>query len=1294
MKDDLPDLTPYLSKKGGNSQGKGADNSAGKADISSKLSALVKKTGTFSAEDSDALVDSPASTAAPESAPQSASASNSSSVNAVASSSSWEQVDSFSSTARLEAQAEALAQEKMFAQAAAGLIEESDYAPYGDNAAAVDQAPSVVAQQSSPEFSPPSNAEINSDSSGSSSQSGTFSTSGNFSTSGTFTTKPMASRPGGPAPSLDKFKAPQARPMNTLSSGTPPVLKIPEKEAVRPPAPYTFHQPSEAPREAVVPKSMQLPTPSTPTTSTPGPSAQAKRAAEVSKDPPPSWPAQPTSPPRIVEKVEKVEKIEKIENKVEPQPQPSPRKQIQPESTAELLAKAFAEEAKALEQNSDDMLEPLSPLEQYNFSSEQADQFNNEQVAQPSSDTDYDAKYDSPYFEPKPKGLVGFGSLLGGGSPEPSPADADSAAPGHSNLADLMIPTGEHQALFAPERRDQEGVSPFDEVHPEAFSDNSANYSDATLTTPEPVRVDERSAPPAFSSLFSTEIVTSGQDYSFQGAKPSEPVGDTQPQSSDFSQAESQPSFASAEPFAESFAESFTEPASEPSGVLSQSDAISKLLAAVNQEQQSNMSSDLASSFADPSFTESNFGEVEDMRTADTMFGSGGSNKGSAEELSAADAVFGAVPELAAPVLEPPSPEPAKAPVSSSAFPEQPVLGKDSLPIAFANAENFEQESLESIKIGIRKAKAEEKARKKAEEEAKLAAEQSAAAAKADEVIVESYSEPISEPVSQPVSQVAEEPAKSESQSPKSTAKLSLTEMIELANSAKLEQVQDGKPAQAEEPAKSGLASLLSSTNFDEPVSRAPSKPAVDEEDDDGDSLGGAISDALDKLLAAGQEEQSQVAESQPQVAPSSSPSQNRLEAFASTSNQVEDEAPLTQTQANKVDALSRLLEVASKAPNKSPEDKRTPSDSASKIAAEINKPPGRVSRQVETIQASDYNQQPNQGAAMSSPFGGSSPFSSPFNSPSTSQTRPASQEQTPSTSGTGMANPYDGVASMPQATVSNDAVSARIAALNRKLEEQNRPPSASAVNMEALAQIQQQAELQAQSQSPVQSSGQSSVGTGTGSVPSVNSLSQLPPQVDDSPSTRAELVNRILGSAKISQQGTKMPELPTRTVAETITPEQTAAIRGGKGNSQGPGRTRTRVAKMPGIDLRPIMAIVALLVVVGGGGFYAYQSGIVKFNLPDAKPGAETKASIDQMIKNGELDRAREILEGKVSSGKITASEGEKLHSIYFQMANKVDDEDPAEAVKLLEKIPSRSKKFKDAQKLLRKLKRKVKKN
>jgi hypothetical protein len=44
--------------------------------------------------------------------------------------------------------------------------------------------------------------------------------------------------------------------------------------------------------------------------------------------------------------------------------------------------------------------------------------------------------------------------------------------------------------------------------------------------------------------------------------------------------------------------------------------------------------------------------------------------------------------------------------------------------------------------------------------------------------------------------------------------------------------------------------------------------------------------------------------------------------------------------------------------------------------------------------------------------------------------------------------------------------------------------------------------------------------------------------------------------------------------------------------------------------------------------------------------------------------------------------------------MANKVDDEDPSEAVKLLEKIPSRSKKFKDAQKLLRKLKRKVKKN
>ncbi|MFA6555798.1 MAG: hypothetical protein WCT03_05185 [Candidatus Obscuribacterales bacterium] len=1143
---------------------------------------------------------------------------------------------------------------------------------------------------------------------------------------------------------MDKFKAPQARPLNTLSSGAPPLLKTPDKEATRSPAPYTFHQPSEAPREAVVPKSMQLPTPSAPTASSPGSTAQAKRAAESANAPPPSWPAQPTSPPRIVEKVEKkLETPSSSSSSLTPQttiatPAPVAPKQVQPESTADILAKAFLEEAKALEQGSDDLLESS------NF-----DQLNS-LASDLGTQVEADSKYDSPYFEAKPKGSLGFGNLLSSGTA----AQNAEGSQEHSNLADLMIPTGEHQALFAPDRRgEDESISPFDEVQPETQSelqahvplDNSDNFSaNLAAASAESVRVDEKPAP-AFSSLFSTEIVTSGQDYSFTGAP------DTG------ASAEAPSNFLDEIKTLDDDAQTFTPPPayeidepSQSSGLLSQSDAISKLLEAVNKEQQANVSTDIDSSFSDPAFTASSFSEADDMRTADTMFGSGGSNKGSAEELSAADAVFGAVPDLVAPVPEgmleaiadsnsassvssASSATSSSSSTSSSGFPEQPVLGKDSLPMAFADAANFEQESLESIKQGIRKAKAEEKARKKAEEQAKMLA--AAEPTIAEPTIAESVT-PVEEVVAgsaaptdpvaaQAPAESVETPKPSEQQSPKSTAKLSLTEMIELANSAKLEQVNEGKPTTStEQPsaAKSSLSSLLSGALDDEPALE-PHKEAEDDEDEDedeGDSLGGAISDALDKLLASGQEEQSQsfavdnsdtqikrdtsVADSSfasssfanstfppplPEPAESIKPPAARAEAFASTSNQVEEEQPLTQTQANKVDALSRLLEVASKAPHKSPDDKRSPSDSASKIAAEINKPPGKVSRQVETISAADYGQ-PNQGAAMSSPFGGSSPFSSPFNSPSASQTRQAGQDPSVSSgSGSGMSNPYDGVSGMPQATVSNDAVSARIAALNRKLEEQSRPPSASAVNMEAMAQIQQQAEAQAQSQS------QSSVGTGTGtgSSPSVNSLSQLPPQVDDSPSTRAELVNRILGSAKISQHGTKMPELPTRTVSEAISPEQTAAIRGGK-NSQAPARTRARVARMPGFDIRPIMAIVVLLVVIGGGAFYAYQSGIIKLNLPDVKGGGDAKATIDQMIKSGDLDRAREILEAKVNTGKITASEGEKLHSVYYQMANKIDNEDPAEAVKLLEKIPSRSKKFKDAQKLLRKLKRKVKKN
>jgi hypothetical protein len=57
-----------------------------------------------------------------------------------------------------------------------------------------------------------------------------------------------------------------------------------------------------------------------------------------------------------------------------------------------------------------------------------------------------------------------------------------------------MIPTGEHQALFAPERRrDQDGVSPFDEVHPECSfgrlcQDNSWCQIDPTGALLEPMK--------------------------------------------------------------------------------------------------------------------------------------------------------------------------------------------------------------------------------------------------------------------------------------------------------------------------------------------------------------------------------------------------------------------------------------------------------------------------------------------------------------------------------------------------------------------------------------------------------------------------------------------------------------------------------------------------------------------------------------------------------------------------------------------------------------------------------------
>jgi len=123
-------------------------------------------------------------------------------------------------------------------------------------------------------------------------------------------------------------------------------------------------------------------------------------------------------------------------------------------------------------------------------------------------------------------------------------------------------------------------------------------------------------------------------------------------------------------------------------------------------------------------------------------------------------------------------------------------------------------------------------------------------------------------------------------------------------------------------------------------------------------------------------------------------------------------------------------------------------------------------------------------------------------------------------------------------------------------------------------------------------------------------------------------------------------------------------------------------------------LSVLVILGAVAGGGFYAYQQGFIKIDTTPEK--VSPKVSVDDHIKNGEFDKAREILEAKQKSSKLSAAELEKLNGVYFSLAGELsqDGNDSQEAVKLLEKIPSKSKKYKDAQKLLRKLKKKVRKN
>ncbi len=240
-------------------------------------------------------------------------------------------------------------------------------------------------------------------------------------------------------------------------------------------------------------------------------------------------------------------------------------------------------------------------------------------------------------------------------------------------------------------------------------------------------------------------------------------------------------------------------------------------------------------------------------------------------------------------------------------------------------------------------------------------------------------------------------------------------------------------------PAASSLSSLLSRSMPEDEIKVKAPEPAVEspeEDDSSGSSLGDAISNALDKLLsedgdpgsfAAKDSDTAGDAKVEPPAAqpvaaldtanrlpadkassslsklldddpdrfdrPINSPmrqAEGTLEAAIAASAEdpsamdtlPEEAHPLTLTN-SKVDALSRLLEVASKAPQKTPDDKPKTNDSSNKLAEMISNAQNQAARQQDGMDAPEYMPPGNQPARESytSPFGGgTSPFGSPSN--------------------------------------------------------------------------------------------------------------------------------------------------------------------------------------------------------------------------------------------------------------------------------------------------------------------------
>ncbi len=366
-------------------------------------------------------------------------------------------------------------------------------------------------------------------------------------------------------------------------------------------------------------------------------------------------------------------------------------------------------------------------------------------------------------------------------------------------------------------------------------------------------------------------------------------------------------------------------------------------------------------------------------------------------------------------------------------------------------------------------------------------------------------------------------------------------------------------------------------------------------------------------------------------------------------------------------DALSRLLEAASKAPSKASESIQGGGSMSEidKMAARVNKPPAKVSRKLASTKAAESGSLPAEPQPFSGfgPGGGGAAFGgggAGFGGDQAPTYGGAPDMRASGIGSTGSNSSY-----------SQDAVNARIAELNRKLEQQ-----------------------------------------------SIGKDVELPQAPPPDPSVigevnRRDVVNRIMEEAAMRHQygADYEPPEPAPAVKPSVSgtnfnPNELDKVNNSRLASmaeqeQRRKKSRGKAATMPRV---PVVPIAIGVVVVGLAAGVFFNPDIVKkvtdsvAAIMPAEKGpdrdAELLAKVNELVQKGKLNDARKILEEEEDAKGLPAELSDKLDTIYIGIARyKKNNGAVQEAIDTLKLIPAESSHYQDAQKYIKQLQNKSKK-